>query len=173
MRRQLHALALAAALAMLVPPSALAATSCDPLSTGALVPPTAMTTIEVVAPIGLLIDEVCLVTEGSIVPSHLMVDPLAPSLVLDGEGAVITEYSASFVTAPQGTGEDVVVPPASATVPFDDQELPVAIHAGEQPDVDTDALGGSALLGLALMAFGAAAVQFAISRKRNPGLKHQ
>lgn len=175
MRRLLLVFVAALALSLMTLPAARAEVSCDPLSTGAIAPPTSLSTIEVVAPVGWLIDEVCLVTEGSLVPSHLVVDPLVPSLVLDGEGAGITQYSASFVIAPQSSGEeaDVFVPPQSATVPLAEQSIPSAANAGEGPAAQQKlAFASNALLGIGLMAFAAAAAELLVAHRRRVHREH-
>lgn len=175
MRRYLASAFVALALAIAVAPSAMAETSCDPLSTGRVTPPTSLSTIEVVAPPGLLIDEVCLVTAGSAVPTHRMVDPLVSRLALDGEGAAIIEYAASFVIAPESSTEDssdVFVPPQPATVPLADSEVPKAVNAGGGSTESAPSFDPNALLALAFLAFSAAAVQFAIAHRGKRISKH-
>lgn len=167
MRRSVLASIAAVALLLMGVPAVHAQPSCDPLSTGTVVPPTSVSTVEVVAPVGQLIDEVCVVTESSMVPEHVMVDPLAPSLVLDGEGSAITEYSASFVIAAGTSAEDsdLFIPPQAATVVPDEDEIPSAANAGGGATVTQVGVGPAVLLGLAFMAFAAATVQFAIARR--------
>lgn len=168
MRRSVPAGIAATVLLLTVTSAARAQASCDPLSTGAIAPPTSVSTVEVVAPVGQLIDEVCMITEGSTVPERVMVDPLVPSLVLDGEGSAIVEYSASFVIAVDSDAEeaDVAIPPQPATVPLDDHEMPSAADAGGGGTEVRPGAGPTALLGLAFMSFAAAAAQFATAHRR-------
>lgn len=172
MRRRTFVAVLAMALIMLAAPAARADASCDPLSTGPIVPPTTMSTIEVVAPVGLLIDEVCIVTDGNPVPNHLLVDPLVPSLVLDGEGGAIVQYSASFVIAPESSTDDskVVVPPQPATIPLADQQLPLSVNAGAgSQSEEADRFGPNAWFALVLLVLGAIGVEIALSHRRKAG----
>lgn len=157
MRRSVLVSVAGVALSLVALPIARADVSCDPLSTGAIEPPSSVSMVEIVAPAGQLIDEVCLVTDSSLVPTHLVVDPLVPSLVLDGEGGAITQYSASFVIAPQAATDepDVVIAPQPATV-----------SAGGGAASDGGVAAPVSLLALGFMAFAAAATQFVIGHRR-------
>ena len=159
MRRSVLVSVAVLALSLVALPIASADVSCDPLSTGAIEPPSSVSMVEIVAPAGQLIDEVCLVTEGSLVPTHLVVDPLVPSLVLDGEGGPITQYSASFVVAPQASTDepDVFIAPQPATVSA----------GGGGAASDGGLAAPFSLLALGVMAFAAATTQFVIGHRRS------
>ena len=163
MRRSVLVSVAVLALSLVALPIARADVSCDPLSTGAIEPPSSVSMVEIVAPAGHLIDEVCLVTEGSLVPTHLVVDPLVPSLVLDGEGGAITQYSASFVVAPRAATDepDVFIAPQPATV-----------AAGGGGAASAGGLAAPlSLLALGVMAFAAATIELAVAHRRDTQLR--